>query len=254
MNISCPKAYRATLCLVVYLALCSNAAATLAAESSGPGSARVEAYRAHLLTPYEERVLGKRLAYLYEQRHTLIQDAGTKGRIDRIKARLGAAAMLPELEIKIIRSAQPEAVSFPPGYIYITSTLVGLAATDDELAAVIAHEAAHITNHHLSGLIALALALPRSQQEGFPTRRAIITGQAVQFAFPSMLEEARLGCEVEADKWAVEWMEQAGYTGPALALLLENLRARLSPGAGHERAALLTRINLLREEPFLARR
>lgn len=250
MNIPCPTAYRATLCLVVYLALCTTAAA-FAAEAGEAERAPADIYRGNLLTQYEERIVGRRLAYLYEQRHTLVQDAEMQARLDRIKARLRAVIPQPDLEIKIIRSAQPEAVSFPPGYIYITSTLVRLVATDDELAAVIAHEAAHVANHHLSRLIALALALPLSEQERFPTRRAIVTGQAIQFAFPSMLDDARLGCEIEADKWAVVWMARAGYAGQSLALLLDSLTARLPPQARSEQIALRARITLLREETLL---
>lgn len=251
MNISCPTARRAALCLVVYLAFYTTAAAC-AAGAGEAESLRLEAYRANLLTSDEERIVGQRLAYLYEQRHTLLQDAAIKARLDRIKARLRAEAALPNLDIKIIRSKQPEAVSFPPGNIYITSALVMLATTDDELAAVIAHEAAHIMNHDLSRLIALALALPAGEQEGFPTRRAIVTGQVVQFTFPPTLEEARLRCEIEADRMAVGWMERAGYAGHALALLLESLRARLPAQARPERVALRARATLLREESLLA--
>jgi predicted Zn-dependent protease len=253
MKFSRAPAYCATLCLVVYLAL-SPASANNAAEAGEAERVRVEVYRANLLAPDEERVVGQRLAYLYEQRHTLLKDAVTQARLDRIRARLHAVIPAQALEIKIIRGAQPEAVSFPPGRIYITSALVELTSTDDELAAVIAHEAAHISGHHLARLIALALALPVDEQESFPTRRAIITGQALQFAFPSTLDAARLRCEMEADQMALRSLERAGYTSNALALLLDNLTSRLSPQVQQERAALHARIALLREQPFLVLR
>jgi predicted Zn-dependent protease len=209
---------------------------------------RVEDYRANLLTPYEERNVGQRLSYLYEQRHKVLEDADSRQRLGRIVERLRVA--LPELalDIKIIEGAQAEAVSFPPGHIYITRGLVKLAATDDELAAVIAHEAAHIAAHDLSRLIALTLTLSVKEQEGFPTRREIITGQALQFAFPSALEGARLRCEIEADQRAKRWLEDACYEGKALALLLDNITYSLSPQLQQEREALQSRIGLLREE------
>jgi beta-barrel assembly-enhancing protease len=251
MNISCLKAYSATLCLVVCLTL-STTAAAFAAGTGEAESARLDAYHANLLTLDEERIVGQRLAYLYEQRHTLLQDAEIKARLNRIRARLRSVIPLQELEIKIVRSAQPEAVSFPPGYIYVTSSLVKLASTDDELAAVIAHEAAHIKNHHLSRLIAFALSLPARAQESFPTRRAIVTGRALRFAFPSILDDARQRSEIEADKMAIRWVEGAGYTSHALALLLESLKACTPAQARHERSGLQARITLLREESFLA--
>ncbi|MCA1558234.1 MAG: M48 family metalloprotease, partial [Acidobacteria bacterium] len=139
MRSSRPTAYCVTLCLVAYLSL-SIPAAALAVEMGETESVRAEAFRANLLTPDEERVLGQRLAYLYEQRHTLLKDAEGEARLARIKARLRAVIPSQTLEIKIIRGVQAEAVSFPPGYIYITSALVRLASTDDDLAAVIAHE------------------------------------------------------------------------------------------------------------------
>ncbi|HKS27628.1 MAG TPA: M48 family metallopeptidase [Pyrinomonadaceae bacterium] len=254
MNISSPTAHRVALCLVLYLALYTTAAGLAATESGETESLRVEAYRANLLTTYEERIVGQRLAYLYEQRHVPLREAAIEARLDKVKARLraGGDSALPELEIKVIRGSQPGAVSFPPGYVYITSALLKLAATDDELAAVIAHEAAHITNRDMSRMIAMSLALPTAEQGSFPTRRMIVTGQAIQFAFPQGLDEARLRCEMEADKMAVGWMERAGYSPHALAQLLEAVRARLPLQAQPERVALKERVILLREESFLA--
>jgi predicted Zn-dependent protease len=246
MNISCPPASRATLCLFVYLAL-SMTVAVLAAETGEAEKVRVEAYRANLLTPTEERAVGQRLAYLYEQHHTLLKDTRYEARLNRVMARLRAVIPQQDFEIKIIRGAQPEAVSFPPGRIYLTYALVGLAATDDELAAVIAHEAAHITGHHLSRLIALALCLPTAEQERFPSRRALITGQSLRFAFPAALDDARLCYEMEADKMAARWLEEASYKSDALSLLLDTLTARLPKNVQQERVALQARIALLRE-------
>lgn len=249
MKLSRALAYYATLSLAVYLAL-SIASAKTAAEAGEAERVRVEAYRANLLTPDEERIVGQRLAYLYEQRHAPLKDAVTQARLDQIRARLHAVIPSQALEIKIIRGAQPQAVSFPTGHVFITSALVKLTPTDDELAAVIAHEAAHVAGHHLSRLIALALALPVDEQERFPTRRAIITGQALQFAFPSRLDAARLRCEMEADQMALRWLERAGYKSDALALLLDSLTLRLSPQVQPERAALHARISLLRDQAF----
>jgi predicted Zn-dependent protease len=250
MKIACPKAYLVTLCLVVYLAL-SVTAAPLAALTGEAERARAEAFHANLLTMAEERVVGQRLAYLYERRHTVLKDAEIEARLSRIKARLHAVVPLETLEIKLIRGAQTEAVSFPQGRIYLTSALMKLASTDDELAAVVAHEAAHVRGRHLSRLIAMALALPVDEQAGFPTRRAITTGQALQFAFPSGLDDERLRCEMEADEMARRWLESAGYDTSALARILERISASLSPEAQQEQAALMSRIALLRERPLL---
>lgn len=230
----------AALCLVVYLVPTSTAA-LLKTGAGGADSPRVEAYRANLLTPYEERIVGQRLAYIYEQQHTLLKDSLTQARLNRIKAELSIIIPAPALKISVIQSARPEAVSFPPSNIYITSALIRLAATDDELAAVIAHEAAHVKCHHLAHLIALVQTLPAAERESFPSSAAIITGQSLRFDFPTALDDARLRSEMEADQLAVLWLGQAGYRIEALPALLDRLANNLAPRAQKERAALQAR-------------
>lgn len=244
MKLSCPSACLATLCLVVYLAV-SSSAANYEGGSGEADYARAAAYRENLLSSYEEGILGRRLAYLYEQRHTTVRDAKALARLDRAIASLRAVIPVRELEITIIHHARPEALSFPPGRIFITTALIDLASTDDELVAVIAHEAAHIYSHHLAHLLASALSLPEAERKRFPSRASIISGQSTQFAFPTSLARTRLRSEMEADKLAVEWLKQAGYRSTALAQLLYNLSARLSPRAHQERASLQSRVALL---------
>ena len=246
MKFSCPSAYLATLCLVVYLVVSTPAAGFATDMGEGDG-ARVEAYRANLLTQDEERIVGQRLAFLYEQRHPPLKDTQAQARLKRITAQLRTAIPAQALDITIIQGSHPEAVSFPPGRIFITAGLIKLTSADDELAAVIAHEAAHIANHHLARLIAHALSLPADTRGRFPTRAAIINGQSTQFAFPLALERARLRCEMEADQTATRWLERAGYAGNALAILLDSLSSRLSPYAQQERAALQARVAMLNQ-------
>lgn len=253
MKLFRPQAYLVTLCLILYLAP-SQAVSTLAAGAGETEGVRVEAYRTNLLTPDEERAVGQRLAYLYEQRHKALKDTEAEARLDKVKERLRVALLAQALEITIIQGAQPEAVSFPSGRIFITSALYKLASSDDELAAVIAHEAAHVARHHLSHLIALAQSLPSTKRESFPTRSQIVTGQATQFAFPPALDAARLSCEMEADQLATRWLERAGYRAEALSALLDNLTEHLSIYAQQERAALQSRVTSLARQSFVSLR
>ena len=253
MRVSCPSAYFATLVLVVYLAA-SIPVTGFTTDVGEAENARVEAYRSNLLTRGEERVVGERLAFLYEQRHPSLKGPDAQIRLERILARLRIAIPEQALDIKVIQGLRPEAVSFPPGRIFITDGLVKLAATDDELAAVIAHEAAHIVNHHLARLIALALMLPADERERFPARPAIIKGQAAQFTFPAALGPERLRYEMEADQIAIGWLKSAVYNGQALAILLDNLKSRLSPYAQPERATLSARVRLLNRQSSVSAR
>lgn len=239
--------YHSALWMALSLGVClaaSPASAHYRASNEAEGT-EVEAGRANLMTLDEELLVGQRLAYLYAQLHPTLKDAATQTRLNRVAARLCAATGAPDLRITIIKSARPDALSFPPRLVFITTALLELTRTDDELAAVIAHEAAHVTSHHLSRLIALTLTLPSSEREQFPTRAAIITGRAAQFMFPPALDEERLRCEIEADRLAVRWLERAGYRARALTTLLDNITARLLPRQQRERAALRKRLSKL---------
>ncbi|MBC7911792.1 MAG: M48 family metalloprotease [Pyrinomonadaceae bacterium] len=233
----------------------SSASNGLAAETAETENARPEPDIANPLTlnvaPLtlnEERAVGQRLAYLYAQRHSLSGDVRMQERLNRIATRMCAAFEMPVPDIMIVKSSQAEAVSFPPNRIFITSTLVKLARSDDELAAVIAHEAAHVRRRHLAHLIRLSLTLTAGERAYFPTRAAIVTGQIVQFAFPPSLDTVRLRYEMEADRQAVLWLERAGYESLALSSLLESLATRLSPQEFQESESLRARIALLAPE------
>ena len=246
------SAYYATLGLIVWLAS-STAFARSALEGNEMETARAEIYRANLLTPDEELVVGRRLAYLYSQRHEQLNDPAAQSRLDRVRARLATVIKAQTPDITIIKSPLAEAISFPPSRIFITSALLELTVSDDELAAVIAHEAAHMAQHHLARLIGLALTLDPRERENFPTRSEIIKGYATHFTFPSALDGTRLRYEMEADQLATCLLECAGYRAAALSTLLDKLASLISAQAQPERAALRARVRSLLAPDSLAR-
>jgi predicted Zn-dependent protease len=70
--------------------------------------------------------------------------------IARIVSRLLAAADQPnaQFQITILDSPQVNAFALPGGYIYVTRGILALASDSSELAAVLAHEIAHVTLRH----------------------------------------------------------------------------------------------------------
>lgn len=102
-------------------------------------------------TDPEDAVIGRRehprilAAYggAYENRKSEIMVA-------RIVSRLLEAANQPEeaFTVTILDSAQVNAFALPGGYIYVTRGILALANDTSELAAVLAHEIAHVTLRH----------------------------------------------------------------------------------------------------------
>jgi predicted Zn-dependent protease len=244
MKSYCPLALMLALSLLVCHALTSSPA-RFAAQASGAESAHAETSRANLLTHDEERSLGNRLAYLYAQQHPTSTNTAQQARLKRVALRLNEATGAGELEINIIKSTRPEAVSFPAGHVFITNALLELARTDDELAAAIAHEAAHVHLRHLARLIELTLRLPACEREYFPTRAAITRGIALHIDFPPALDAERLRYEMEADHLATVWLKRAGYQESALYILLVKMQSLPSSRLQPEDSALRERADRL---------
>jgi TonB family protein len=67
---------------------------------------------------------------------------------------------LPRLEFRSMNGGLPNAFALPGNVIVMTDELVRLPATNDELAAVLAHELAHLDHRHgLQGLLRNSFAL-----------------------------------------------------------------------------------------------
>lgn len=68
----------------------------------------------------------------------------------RIVGRLLAAADQPSVQftVTILDTAEVNAFALPGGYVYVTRGILALASDTSELAAVLAHEIAHVTLRH----------------------------------------------------------------------------------------------------------
>ncbi len=80
----------------------------------------------------------------------LYSDRQAEIMIARIVGRLLSAANQPNTKftITILDSADVNAFALPGGYIYVTRGILALASDTSELAAVLAHEIAHVTLRH----------------------------------------------------------------------------------------------------------
>lgn len=121
------------------------------------------------------------------------------------------------------RSAQglPNAFALPAGDIVIFDELVGLAASDDEVAAVIAHELGHVAHHH--GIRQLIQSSVVSFVAGvyFGDISSLVSGLSTL----ALQSHYSRDFEREADAYAVRAMRAAGRDPGALATMLERIEA-----------------------------
>ncbi len=138
-----------------------------------------------------------------------------------------------EYVFKVVADKDVNAFSIPGGFIYVNEGLLTFSESDDELAAVIAHEITHAANRHMATLIkerskvdvwtipiAIA-ALLGGSPEGAIT--ALNTGDLVKTALTSGWSQ---NAERDADQGGFFVMSKSSFSPVAMLTFLERLEYR----------------------------
>ena len=191
-----------------------------------------------------ERKLGDRIAKEIYRDPDYVDDPVLSEYLQGIWEPLLAAArqrgeLTPEMAERyawvtmLIRDRSVNAFALPGGYMGVHLGLIGLVATRDELASVLAHEISHVTQRHISRLssqqarnmpwiigamILGALAASKSPNAA----GALITGGQAA-AVQSQLNFSR-DMEREADRVGYNVMTQAGYQPQGFVSMFEKLQ------------------------------
>jgi predicted Zn-dependent protease len=213
-----------------------------------------EGMAAVVLPPSEEVELGRQLAAEVERQATLHPDASVQSYVAGVGEKVSSHADDTAKEItysfKVIKDdATVNAFALPGGYIYVYSGLLLEADNEAELAAVLAHETAHVSERHAAERVATAYGIERVA--------AVVTGED-----PSMASEIVTGFlgqgalltygreqESEADAVGLDLQIEAGYDPRAFVTFFRKL------GSGSRVPTLLSshphpedRINAIQRE------
>lgn len=153
----------------------------------------------------------------------------------QIVGRLLRAADQPEnFTVTILDSSEVNAFALPGGYIYVTRGILALASDSSELAAVLAHEMAHVLLKH---------ARARTNKE----RTTEIVDRVVTSVFGSSIDtdpdanKSRVSLaafsqqqELEADRTGIMIAGKAGYDPHAAARFLTAMGRFAAFSSGHE--------------------
>lgn len=124
----------------------------------------------------------------------------------------------------VVRSEAINAFAMPGGYILVSSGLLKLLTSEDELAFVLAHEVAHVSRRHHYQVVQrqrlaeqAARGLQAVSQDGDTAKLAHASGQI----YARGLDK---GAEFESDRLGAEFMARAGYDPAAVLGVLEALQ------------------------------
>lgn len=207
-------------------------------------------------TPEKEAAVGQRAAARLEREIPLWDDPEAQARLERIAKELAQAIPpgdfpfeLPpvdhppiEWKVKLLASDVINAISIPGGYIYVTRGIYRAAESDDELAAVMAHEMAHTLLYHaldqsakgkkvlIGALAAAVLAIVL----GGAGRESMVVAQAGQSLGAGLMSHYSVEDEQEADALGVAILHASSYNAVAMLTVQEGLARgrRLLPRPG----------------------
>jgi predicted Zn-dependent protease len=199
-------------------------------------------------SPEQEYLVGRAVAATAIARWGLDPDEARQAYVRTVGAAIvRLSTRLPETyggwTFGVLDSAEVNGVSGPGGFVLLTRGAVDLCADEDELAAVLAHEMAHVSLKHgektlregerfQGGIAALATAAAAAADEqSLRSDFSRFLGDVAEEASRTAMEHSYgRGAEFEADRESVLICYDAGYTGSAMRDCLLKIAAR----PGHE--------------------
>jgi beta-barrel assembly-enhancing protease len=175
----------------------------------------------------QEQAMGRSMAEGIERHARLLNDPVVNHYIEQLGQRLvrNSDARIP-FTIKVIDSEQVNAFALPGGYLYVDTGLILAAQNESELAAVMAHEIAHVAARHatrnMSKVRLWNMASIPFLFLGGPVSMAVhqVSGMAYPFSVMKFSRDA----EREADLLGIEYEYAAGYDPAAFVNFFERLK------------------------------
>lgn len=150
---------------------------------------------------------------------------------NRLLARSDASRQ--DFEFFVVRDPQINAFAMPGGFIGLHTGLILAAQSESEVAGVVAHEIAHVTQRHIARMInqqnqsqlmsiaALAVAILAARSNSQIGEAAMAFGQAG--VMQSQLNFSRDN-EREADRVGLQLLEEGGFDPRGMAIFFERLQ------------------------------
>lgn len=189
-----------------------------------------------LISVKEEYVLGQKLLLDIQRQLPVVTDLELNYYLENLGTRLLASATGQRFPFSFIIIEDPSINAFaaPGGIIAINTGLIETTSTESELAAVLAHEIAHVTQRHL------ARYFQKSSKVNLGTTLGILAailasayapsaGQAVLYAGLAANSSAKLSFtrahEREADRVGTTILGHAGFDTRAMTAFFDKLQA-----------------------------
>ncbi len=202
-----------------------------------------------LLTPAQERAYGGMMLRQLRAYDMVIDDPLLEGYIEGLGYRLASRSDRPAQPFTffLMRSRQINAFATIGGYIGMNAGLILTAEREDEVAAVLSHEIAHVTQRHV------LRAVEQARRDQLPIMLGMLgailasaqsgSGDGVQAAIlggMSLMQQRQIDYtrsnEHEADRLGIQTLARAGYEPVAMADFFARMERQMRGNTGGAQA------------------
>ncbi len=187
------------------------------------------------MDPQTEYKLGQKILASLRQQLPLIEDSITTHYLNNLGSRLVAATENSRFPFTflIINAPSINAFAAPGGIIVIHSGLLEAAENESELAAVLAHEIAHVTQRHIArfydqsgsaniaALVGIVAAVLLAAYSPAAAQASLMTGMAAGASHQLKFSREN---EKEADRHGREILKNAGFDPQAMGRFFKKLQ------------------------------
>jgi beta-barrel assembly-enhancing protease len=188
-----------------------------------------------ILSRSDEYRLGAMVAHQLRDQNALIEDPEISEYINAVGMRLASQSSEGgrNFQYFVIKDPAINAFAVPGGFVFINDGLVLASSSESELASVMAHETAHVTQHHI------ARAIRKQSQQALVTAATLIAaillgaaagGQATEGAIAAaqgMAVQQEINVirdnEMEADRVGIGYLAGAGFDPNAMATFFDTM-------------------------------
>lgn len=187
------------------------------------------------LTPLQERQIGQQSMLQIRASRQFLDDAEINDYLNQLGAKLVENSSEPTLgfEFFAMNDETVNAFAIPGGFIGVNIGLLLTTQSESELASVMGHEIAHVTQHHyarllsgtqgdgLASMAAIAVAILAARNSPQTSQAAIVGAQAR--AVQKQLDFTRIH-EQEADRIGLDILQKSGFNTHAMPEFLQRLQ------------------------------
>lgn len=188
-----------------------------------------------MISPQQERQIGEQSMFQIRADKSYLDDAEIADYLNQLGDMLVANSGEPAMDFEFfaINDNAINAFAMPGGFIGVNTGLILLAQNESELASVLGHEIAHVTQHHLARMVAgqrydslaalaaIAVAILAARNNPQAASAAIYGAQGG--AMQRQLNFTRTH-ELEADRIGLATLEKSGFDTRAMPAFFERMQ------------------------------